>query len=115
MQCDCAVKDEKIIASHEEFKNLMQNFTLIGGGGTDFRPVFERVDKLLKDKTLNKIKGLLYFTDGKGVFPKIKPHYATMFVFIDNEKNDYGVPVWANKIIINEDELNEYNRSEKGN
>lgn len=115
MQCDCAVKDEKIIASHEEFENLMQNFTLIGGGGTDFRPVFERVDKLLKDKTLNKIKGLLYFTDGKGVFPKIKPYYETMFVFIDNEKNDYGVPVWANKIIINEDELNEYNRSEKGN
>ena len=115
MQCDCAVKDEKIITSHEEFENLMQNFTLIGGGGTDFRPVFERVNKLSEDKTFNKIKGLLYFTDGKGVFPKIKPPYETVFVFLDNEKNDYGVPVWANKIIIDEDELNEYHRSEKRN
>lgn len=111
LQCDCAVKDEKIISSHEDFEKLMQNFTLIGGGGTDFRPVFERVEKLYEDKTLNKIKGLIYFTDGKGVFPTNKPPFETVFVFLDNENNDYKVPIWANKIIIDEDEINEYNRS----
>ena len=44
-----------------------------GLGGTDFRPVFEYVEQLRKDKEFINLKGLIYFTDGCGEFPAKKP------------------------------------------
>ena len=44
-----------------------------GLGGTDFRPVFNLVDKLILDKEFTNLKGLIYFTDGYGDFPAQKP------------------------------------------
>lgn len=50
-----------------------------GLGGTDFRPVFRRVDEMIHNKEFINLKGLIYFTDGYGVFPERMPTYKTAF------------------------------------
>ena len=76
-----------------------------GLGGTDFRPVFEYVEQLRRDKEFTNLKGLIYFTDGCGTFPEHQPDYHTAFVFIDDEYNNYEVPVWAIKLVLQRSEI----------
>ncbi len=45
-------------------------YKVTGGGGTDFRPVFEYVEKNLYDISL-----ILYFTDGMGIYPDKEPFF----------------------------------------
>jgi len=82
---------------------------LHGLGGTDFRPVFEYVNGLVDRKEFENLKGLIYFTDGYGDFPKKKPPYDTAFVFVENENNtaanNYDIPSWAMKLVLREEEL----------
>ena len=46
-----------------------------------------------------------YFTDGYGTFPAKKPDYDAAFVFIDDEYNNYDVPPWAIKLVLQKDEI----------
>ena len=48
----------------------MEDLTLYGRGGTDFRPAFEYIEELRKNGELTKLDGMLYFTDGMGVYPR---------------------------------------------
>ena len=43
----------------------------------------------LEKKEIQNLKGLLYFTDGDGIFPRKKPAYETAFVFL-NRKLEKG-------------------------
>ena len=61
----------------------MENFKLIGFGGTDFRPAFEYVNELCRKKVFRHLKGLLYFTDGYGTYPARRPDYDVAFVFLE--------------------------------
>ena len=82
--------------------------TLNGFGGTDFRPVFEYVEELIKNKEFKNLKGLIYFTDGEGKYPQKKTSYETAFVFIEDEKfYDYKVPSWAMKVVLKNDDIKE--------
>ena len=83
IQCDTVVQQDKVITSAEEMAAYMENFDLRGNGGTDFRPVFTYVSKLIEEKVFRNLKGLIYFTDGWGQFPKRRPPYETAFVFFD--------------------------------
>lgn len=76
-----------------------------GLGGTDFRPVFEYVEKLSREKEFVNLKGLIYFTDGYGTFPEKKTDYYTAFVFVDDEYNNPEVPVWAMKLVLQKEEI----------
>lgn len=76
-----------------------------GLGGTDFRPVFAYVETLRRQKALTNLKGLIYFTDGYGVFPEKKPDYHTAFVFLDGEYNNLNVPAWAIRLVLQKDEI----------
>ena len=79
---------------------------LHGFGGTDFRPVFLLVDKLLEQKKFTNLKGLIYFTDGYGDFPERKPPYETAFVFVEEDETYVPqVPPWAIKLVLMEDEI----------
>ena len=73
---------------------------LHGFGGTDFRPVFRYVDKLIKDKEFTNLKGLIYFTDGFGIFPEKQPDYKTAFIYINEGYENPEVPAWAIKLIL---------------
>lgn len=92
---DAEVQWDKKITNLEEMANLATNFTLAGRGATDFRPAFDRVDLLRKQKELEDLKGLIYFTDGYGVYPSKAPDYGVIFAFTDEDKNRPKVPTWA--------------------
>ena len=83
----------------------MKNFELKGFGGTDFRPVFEYVDELIRRGEFENLKGLIYFTDGYGTFPDKKPAYETAFIFVDDEYGQPQIPVWAIKLVLAKDEI----------
>lgn len=107
IQCDTRIQEDKKITNQEEFDDYLKHMELRGFGGTDFRPVFEYVDKLITEKEFTNLKGLLYFTDGYGAFPEHEPDYKTAFVFLDDEYNNYDVPVWAIRVILTTDDIME--------
>ena len=76
-----------------------------GLGGTDFRPVFGYVNELIEKKEFQNLKGLIYFTDGYGTFPRKQPEYYTAVVYIDDEYNNPQVPVWAIKLVLKPEEI----------
>ena len=88
-------------------KEYMEHLELIGEGGTDFRPAFEYVNHLIEQGEFYHLKGLIYFTDGKGTYPKKKPPYQTAFIFMQEEYEDVDVPPWAVKLIVDAEDLDE--------
>lgn len=105
IQCDASIQEHIKITSQKEFDEYLKTMQIKGLGGTDFRPVFSFVDKLIKNKEFSNLKGLIYFTDGFGDFPAKTPDYDTAFVFIDEELNNIEVPPWAIKLILRENEI----------
>jgi predicted metal-dependent peptidase len=100
VQCDSQVQSVTKITNETEMKELLDHFEIHGFGGTDFRPVFEYVDALVEQKEFKNLKGMIYFTDGDGVFPQKKPAYKTAFVFLNDDYRDIRVPIWAIKAIL---------------
>ncbi|SET33109.1 vWA domain-containing protein [[Clostridium] polysaccharolyticum] len=100
LQCDNQIQEDILITSLDELEQYQESFTVKGFGGTDFRPVFAHVDKLIQEQKLTNLKGMLYFTDGVGVFPKKRPHYDVAFVFADTDYTEKLVPPWAMKLVI---------------
>lgn len=105
IQCDTKIQEDIKISSEEELEHYLNHLTLKGFGGTDFRPVFQYVDELIQKREFLNLKGLLYFTDGNGTYPALQPEYKTAFIFIENHYEERNVPVWAIKLILEEDEL----------
>ena len=62
-----------------------------GGGGTDFRPVFEWLDGAGERPEL-----LVYFTDAQGQFPENEPNYPVIWLV----KGKESVP-WGQRIQLN--------------
>ena len=54
------------------------------------------------------LRGLIYFTDGLGIYPVQAPPYDTAFVFIENMFSDESVPAWAMKVVLKEEQIMEY-------
>ena len=107
IQCDERVQSDVVVTNAKELQDYMDHFTIRGLGGTDFRPVFTYVNRLLAEKKFTKLKGLLYFTDGYGRYPLKKPPYDTAFVFLKEDYLDVDVPPWAIKLILGEEDLEE--------
>ncbi len=112
-----SIKEDILGAFIEEFKSIMQNFPAVaieliiadakvhghysfqggeemdfpikGGGGTDYRPVFEYIEASLPMSSM-----LLYFTDGEGIFPRIPPTYEVLWA-LSQKKNKipFGRPL----------------------
>ena len=72
-------------------------------GKEDFRPPFTYVEELLKKGSLKNLQGLLYFTDRAGQFPKRVPSFRTAFVFANRESQGVQVPLWAMKVIYQQE------------
>ncbi|MCR5638400.1 MAG: VWA-like domain-containing protein [Lachnospiraceae bacterium] len=100
IQCDSEIKEHVKITCQEDFDKYLKTFKIIGLGGTDFRPVFEFVDDLIEKKEFYNLKGMIYFTDGYGIFPYKQPDYETAVVFVDDGYNKYDVPAWAIKLVL---------------
>ena len=108
IQCDADVQEDVKITNEQEFQKYLQSMTLHGFGGTDFRPVFTYIDQLIENKEFENLKGLIYFTDGQGIYPSRKPDYDTAFIFLDEDYVDIpNVPPWAIKLVLSTDDVME--------
>ena len=102
IQCDSFIQDVVLITSMEEWKRYSRKIKIQGRGGTDFRPVFEYIETLKQKKKLKHLKGLIYFSDGDGIFPNQEPDYETAFVFLKRTDKMKLVPSWAKCLITRE-------------
>lgn len=94
LMCDLMIRDTAVITSMTEFEKYIEGLEIRGLGGTDFRPVFSYVNEQIEKRVFQRFGGLLYFTDGDGVYPKYRPAYPCAFLFPHNNK-DITVPPWA--------------------
>lgn len=105
LQCDSKVTSDTVITGKEDIEEFISNVQIQGFGSTDFRPVFEYVDALLEGGELSELKGLIYFTDGYGVYPEKMPEYDTAFVFVSDDGKAPNVPSWAIRIVLDEEQI----------
>ncbi len=105
LQCDNEVRQDTKITRREEFDDFLAHGKLTGFGSTDFRPVFAYVENLQEKQEFDNLKGLLYFTDGYGIYPERMPDYDVAFVFLQEDENAPKTPPWAIKIVLDEEEL----------
>ena len=105
IQCDNEVQSDTKITCPEEFEEFMKDGRLRGFGSTDFRPVFQYVEALQEAGEFEELKGLLYFTDGYGIYPERMPEYDTAFVFLWEDGEAPEVAPWAIKIVLNEEQV----------
>ena len=103
IQADDDVREDRLISGEADIDRLFADFEVKGGGNTDFRPVFSYVDELLGSGAFEELCGLIYFTDGLGIYPEKEPAYKTAFVFPD--EYDGEVPAWAIRIVLDEAEF----------
>ncbi len=95
IQCDSDITSDVIIKDRSELAHIADNLQVKGFGATDFRPVFEYVADKIAQKEFTNLKGLIYFTDGYGIYPANPPGYDCMFVFDREDEFRPPVPGWA--------------------
>lgn len=105
IQCDADIQEHIKITSQEEFDGYLKHMTIKGLGGTDFRPVFKKVDELVEMHEFTNLKGMIYLTDGFGTFPQKPPKYQTAFVFVGDECDIPPLPSWAIKLVLRKEDL----------
>ncbi len=100
IQCDSQVQQDTRIACQEDLEDFLGKGRLAGGGATDFRPVFAYVEQLREQGEFENLKGLIYFTDGYGVYPERPPEYQVIFAFLEEDENLAPVPPWSMKVVV---------------
>ena len=100
IQCDCLIQDVVRIRSREEWLEYVKKVKIQGRGGTDFRPVFNYIQKLREEKKLKQFKALIYFTDGDGIYPTVTPNHDTLFVLLKDSGRPDLLPGWARKLYV---------------
>ena len=95
LECDAQITAECMFQDYSAAVSEFASREVEGGGGTDFRPVFSRIEELVSEG--KKIDGLFYLSDGDGCFPDKAPDYPVYFV-MDKEMNrefPVEVPDWV--------------------
>lgn len=103
LQCDSQVRQDILITGAEDMERFLGQGKLTGFGATDFRPAFDHVERLRKEGAFADLKGMIYFTDGYGVYPERMPDYDVAFVFLRDDDNAPKPPPWAIRIVWEED------------
>ncbi len=114
IQCDNEVQSDTKITGDDDFENFMKYGKLTGFGATDFRPVFAYLDELKSRGEFENLKGLIYFTDGYGIYPERMPDYDVIFAFLDEDENRGPVPPWSLKVILESELLEDENEYQAG-
>ena len=84
-QIELIVCDDKIHTHKTFYSGDTLEVALVGGGGTDFRPVFKFIESEFDD-----VKLLLYFSDLEGFFPSEVPSYQVKWVSQKAKKVPFG-------------------------
>jgi predicted metal-dependent peptidase len=71
------------IVKVKDLKELVSKIKFEGGGGTDFRDVFQKV---------KKCNVMIFFTDGYTTYPENPPGYPVLWILTkSNEKPPWGI------------------------
>ncbi|MEY8388016.1 VWA-like domain-containing protein [Oscillospiraceae bacterium 38-13] len=105
LQCDDQLRRDDEIHDLEELREYMEHFQLTGGSSTDFRPVFEHVAKLQEAGVFASLRGLLYFTDGMGIYPERRTPYETAFILLGEPPLSVKIPPWAIRLVLEAPDL----------
>ncbi len=105
IQCDAEIQEDVKITSQQEFDDYLDRMQIRGLAGTDFRPVFSYVEYLMGKGEFTNLKGMIYFTDGFGEFPKKQPPYKVAVIYLDEGYENPQVPVWAIRLVLNPEEI----------
>ena len=97
IQCDSKIQK---VDSFDDMAPLSPDhkWTSLGGGGTDFRPVFNYIGK--HGELLPSL--LIYLTDGFGDYPERAPEYPVLWLLTEGGK--ISVP-WGTVCNIQEDDI----------
>lgn len=83
--CDAALHEWVEVDTSTSTEKILN--ALKGGGGTDFRPVFEKAEK-----DFNKPSAMIFCTDTDGYFPEKHPDYPVLWVIPKEYKEHAQVP-----------------------
>jgi predicted metal-dependent peptidase len=87
IECDARVQR----VQDYQTEDLPVEFEIKGGGGTDFRPVFDHVEK---EGLMPSC--LIYLTDTYGTFPPEQPDYPVMWVSVVKD----GICPWGEVVYL---------------
>lgn len=105
IQADLRVQSDVRISSAADLANWRNHIELRGLGGTDFRPAIQYVRQLWQQGEFTDLRGLLYFTDGWGIYPPQAPPFKCAFVFYDEDHRPDIVPSWAEQLVLHPGEF----------
>jgi len=88
--CDASIPEDAPWI-FEPWEELSLKTEISGGGGTDFRPVFQWVEEQSVKPGI-----LVYFSDLEGQFPELAPAYPVLWLVKGKEK-----PPWGQRIQLN--------------
>ena len=111
LQCDNEVQSDTKIQKQSDFDDFIKNGSFVGFGGTDFRPAFDYIDELVENEEFTDLKGVIYFTDGYGIYPEKAPEYECIFAFLNEDEHRMEVPWWAIPVVISDEQLQEKEQS----
>lgn len=116
LQCDSMIQAYRLIESEEAFLEYQKECRITGFGNTDFRPVFDWIEKKRADGTIKDMKGLIYFTDGDGIYPRSAPDYETAFVYLNDQLDKGKAPAYVRtlNLHINREFANIYKQEQQG-
>lgn len=80
IECDAKIQEHRVFYPGDYIE-----YKAIGGGGTDFRPVFEYIHDRIYDAQI-----LIYFTDGFGTFTDIAPSYDVLWIMPQKTSVPFG-------------------------
>ena len=85
LQCDARIQKVNAYDAWDSPSAAVTAETFVGGGGTDFRPVFDWIQKTLACAE-GTPDALIYLTDGYGSYPQRPPPYPVMWLIPENCK-----------------------------
>ena len=105
IQCDADIQSDLKITDTSHLTDVLQTFEVSGNGDTDFRPVFRYVEQLQQQGELSHLQGMLFFTDGFGIYPQKRPPYDVAFLFLDDSYAEHMVPPWAMQLVLSQTDI----------
>ena len=56
--------------------------------------------ELQAEGAFTNLRGLIYFTDGMGIYPQKRPPYDTAFVLLEEPPISVKFPPWAIRLVL---------------
>ena len=105
--CKPECVEHAALNSEEELDAFLERGGFSGWDGADFCPVFQRMEKMVRGREFENLKGLICLTDGAGAFPGKKPDFEAAFVFVNEDYSVPDVPSWAIRLVLQKEDMEE--------